>query len=71
MNSERVHTPRIFNARGINPYTVGIGARDEYWEGVHNSKIHHKGYRSINKGCRDTRSILGWCTPLQHSSQGV
>ena len=48
----RVYTPSIFIGRDINHWTGGIGARDEYWKGVHPSNIHCEGYRPLDKGCR-------------------
>ena len=55
MNIGRVHTPKTFIATGIYPLTGGIGAHDEYWEGVHPSNIHREGYRPLDMGYRGTR----------------
>ena len=63
MNIGRVYTPAIFIARGIDSSTGGIGARDEYWkgvhpsniQGVHPSNIHREGYRPLDRGYRGAR----------------
>ena len=55
MNIGRVYTPPTFIARGIHPSIGDIGARDEYWEGVHPSNIHRKGYTPLDRGYRGTR----------------
>ena len=49
------YTPPISIARTIDPSIGGIGARDEYWTGVHPSNFHREGYRPVDKGCRGTR----------------
>ena len=46
--------PLIFIPRGIHTSAGGIGARNEYWEGVHASNIHSRGYTHISKGHRGT-----------------
>ena len=51
----KVHTPPIFIASAIDPSTGGIGARDEYWKGVHPCNIHRKGYGPVGGGYRGTR----------------
>ena len=43
MNIGGAYTPPIFIARGKDHSTGGIGARDEYWKGVHPSNIHREG----------------------------
>ena len=48
MSIGRVYTPPTFIARGIDHSKGGVGARDEYWKGVHPSNIHHKGYTGLN-----------------------
>ena len=55
MNMGRVYSPAAFIARGIHPSKGGIGADDEYWEGVHPSHIHRKGYRPLDRGYRGTQ----------------
>ena len=55
MNIARMYTPPTFIAKGIDHWTGGIGACDEYWKGVHPSNIHRKGYRPLDKGHRGMR----------------
>ena len=55
MNIGRVYTPQIFNARGLEPSTWGIGARGEYWKGIHPSNVHREGYRPFDSGYEGTR----------------
>ena len=55
MNARRVDTPPIFIATGIHHSIGGIGAADEYWEGVRPSNIHHQGYRPLDSRYRGTR----------------
>ena len=55
MNIRRVYTPPIFIARGIDASIGGIGARDEYWWGVHPSNIDREGYKPLNRTYGGTR----------------
>ena len=55
MNIRRVYTPQTFIARGINHSKGDIGARDEYWKGVHPSNIHREGYSPLDMGYRGAR----------------
>ena len=50
MNIGRVYTRAIVIARGIDHSTRGIGARDEYWKGLHPSNIHREGCTPLERG---------------------
>ena len=49
MNIGMAYTPPTFSARGVDHSTRGIGARNEYWKGVHPSNIHRDGYRPLDR----------------------
>ena len=55
MNVGRVYIPKTFITRGTDPSTMGIGARDECWEGVKRSYPHGEEYRPLDTGYRGTR----------------
>ena len=55
MNAGRLYTPPTFIAKGIDHSTEGIGARDEYWKGVHPSDIHRESCRPLDNECSGTR----------------
>ena len=48
MNIGRVYTPPTFIARGIAHSTRGIGACDEYWNGVHPFQHSSRGVYRAN-----------------------
>ena len=55
MNIAKVHTPPMFIAWGLHPFDRGTGAREEFRQAAHPWKIHHEGYRALNKGYGSTR----------------
>ena len=55
MNIGNVHTSPILIPWRIDHCTGGIGARDEYWEGLHPCIIHCEGYTPHDRGYRGTR----------------
>ena len=55
MHIGRVYTSPIFIARGVDHTRGDVDASGKYCKGVHPSDIHHEGYRTLDRGHRDTQ----------------